>query len=598
MADMEAAMAADTTLTDDLGTRGSKLGSMHHSLMASVADDEELTVLVDPVKLKAGGSKEVSTVVKLSKRAVLKAVERIRRAQQVSLVFVVDTTGSMASHIAAVKESIITIAKDVADSGCVIAGLAFVGYKDWCDGDDHFEVLPFTTDLSRFRDHVGHVTATGGGDAPEDVLGGLHKAIHLAWPVSSDSRILFHIGDAPPHGEQFYTGGDDFPKGHPKDPSLPTLFQQLKSKTIQYYFGRITSLTDKMLTVFEKHLDVPATRFDLTAGDDLASKVAVAATASIMETVGTVSAMTEAKKPPRARPYTIVKSEPDFDALPGQYCTLLTFKLQSCEDIVAFQMFEQDVKRATLKVAPHPFDKGAERLAYYARRVFGGVPPVKDKASSRTSDGSDESDCGFEDVIVKEFIRLPSKPELDRSRYMVSLETQTVASSLAFKFNSKLSRAGGAPYKVKFLMAKVACFPSTTSRTSGADSGNKRFMMLEKRFRGDVKMIKYTNNDRFVAKKPSDGEETEEHQKRLEVAVAFSHFTYTETDGYLLVCDLQGIKTQSAKKHDTILLTDPAIHCAKHKRFGSTNMGQHGFDAFFAAHKCNSYCRALGLVPP
>ena len=87
----------------------------------------------------------------------------------------------------------------------------------------------------------------------------------------------------------------------------------------------------------------------------------------------------------------------------------------------------------------------------------------------------------------------------------------------------------------------------------------------------------------------------EDGRRRLELAVAFSHFTYDITDGYLLVCDLQGVCVIDLKRKETLLLTDPAIHCSKLLRFGKTNLGNLGIDKFFQKHVCNKYCHALGL---
>jgi hypothetical protein len=82
------------------------------------------------------------------------------------------------------------------------------------------------------------------------------------------------------------------------------------------------------------------------------------------------------------------------------------------------------------------------------------------------------------------------------------------------------------------------------------------------------------------------------------MAVAFSHFSHDITGGYLLVCDLQGISTVDSKGKATLLLTDPAIHCSTHCRFGKTNLQEVGIKQFFEKHICNEFCRALGLVVP
>ena len=67
----------------------------------------------------------------------------------------------------------------------------------------------FTTDrdggiIPDFKAFVKGVRAKGGWDRPEDVIGGLKTALALQWPRAAGSRVLFHIGDAPPHGTPLY----------------------------------------------------------------------------------------------------------------------------------------------------------------------------------------------------------------------------------------------------------------------------------------------------------------------------------------------------------------------------------------------------------
>ena len=70
---------------------------------------------------------------------------------------------------------------------------------------------------------------------------------------------------------------------------------------------------------------------------------------------------------------------------------------------------------------------------------------------------------------------------------------------------------------------------------------------------------------------------------------AFSHWTYTATDGFLMVVDLQGVD-----RDDTYILTDPSINCNK-PRFGRTNVGEVGMKQFFKSHSCNNVCEAMKL---
>ena len=155
---------------------------------------------------------------------------------------------------------------------------------------------------------------------------------------------------------------------------------------------------------------------------------------------------------------------------------------------------------------------------------------------------------------------------------------------MANRFNSVIERISNFPgIWIKFLQAKVC-------RIDIGDA--HRFLFLEKQFKYG-QHIKFTNNYNMVA----DPETLEEHGLEvLELAVAFSHYTYECTKGYLLVCDLQGIITKDEKKgRKTLLLTDPAIHCQAHNRFGHTNLKRRGFQGFFETHKCNQYCSALGI---
>lgn len=66
---------------------------------------------------------------------------------------------------------------------------------------------------------------------------------------------------------------------------------------------------------------------------------------------------------------------------------------------------------------------------------------------------------------------------------------------------------------------------------------------------------------------------------------AFSHFTYEESKGKLLVCDIQGCSNT---------YTDPQIH-SKNNKFGLGNQGVKGFKKFLRTHTCGVICGLLGL---
>lgn len=64
-----------------------------------------------------------------------------------------------------------------------------------------------------------------------------------------------------------------------------------------------------------------------------------------------------------------------------------------------------------------------------------------------------------------------------------------------------------------------------------------------------------------------------------------------------MVVDLQGVVTSDSTGKKMIILTDPAIHCKDTTRFESTNLGEDGINAFFGAHECSKFCKALEELP-
>mmetsp|Transcript_103400 Transcript_103400/g.183264 ORF Transcript_103400/g.183264 Transcript_103400/m.183264 type:complete len:367 (+) Transcript_103400:485-1585(+) len=77
-----------------------------------------------------------------------------------------------------------------------------------------------------------------------------------------------------------------------------------------------------------------------------------------------------------------------------------------------------------------------------------------------------------------------------------------------------------------------------------------------------------------------------------EVPQAFSHWTWVQSGETCLVCDLQGVQND-----EEWMFTDPAIHSLSGERFGLTDLGKRGINAFFASHQCNSLCKHLPRPP-
>ena len=117
--------------------------------------------------------------------------------------FCLDTTGSMGDEIRAIKR---TLRDVVARIGRLRPRprlrFGMVTYRD--RGDEYVtRLIPFTRDLDAFHDRLSRVRAAGGGDYEESVSEALHRSVYdLDWNRGAAIRLLFLIGDAPPHTDR------------------------------------------------------------------------------------------------------------------------------------------------------------------------------------------------------------------------------------------------------------------------------------------------------------------------------------------------------------------------------------------------------------
>lgn len=119
----------------------------------------------------------------------------------VEVAFVLDTTGSMGPLIEGAKRKIWSIATTIIDEnpGAEIR-MGLVAYRDI--GDEYVtKTFPLTTDIQDLYANLLELRAQGGGDWPESVNEALEAGVtKLSWTQGEEiSRILFLVGDAPPH---------------------------------------------------------------------------------------------------------------------------------------------------------------------------------------------------------------------------------------------------------------------------------------------------------------------------------------------------------------------------------------------------------------
>jgi hypothetical protein len=479
------------------------------------------------------------------KREIDRVLQLMAAAQAVDLCFLVDCTGSMSSYIQGVKEKIQTI---VEKSKKMLPDLnfsvAFVGYRDHCDGDARITVLNFTASILEFQSFMGSVAATGGGDAPEDVFGGIEEVSKLSW--SKQTRILFHIADSPCHGTRFHdpSVADDHPNGDPRGLQIEDLLSKLEQLSIIYWFAKLGNATDLMVQVFQGIMKI--NQIDLASADDLVGAVAGSISASVNiheENIGDevvrdgVRGEVEYKLDPRS---------PDWSLQEVKKVAVWKNKIPRDLDNFRKPLEVYSESECSIKIAADPFAEGKLRIAYYGKYA------------------NDESGSS---LVLKQF-KYTSENQF--IRYKEQMEIQSVAIALANKFNS-----------IKPAGTRNVQFEDVSTVTLTEGEGKSHFAM-ERYIPG--KYVKFNNNAGFV-----------NETAYTATLNAFSHWTYWATRRYLMVVDLQGVKKEESSGEVRYVLTDPAIHCGSLRRFGKTNLGREGMYKFFRTHYCNGICKAMAL---
>ena len=87
--------------------------------------------------------------------------------RQIDLAFVLDTTGSMSEEIEAVKQTIKAVSDQLSNAQTDVR-IGLVEYKDRSDCL-LTRTFPFSNDLRAFSTSVANISASGGGDMPEDM---------------------------------------------------------------------------------------------------------------------------------------------------------------------------------------------------------------------------------------------------------------------------------------------------------------------------------------------------------------------------------------------------------------------------------------------
>ena len=148
--------------------------------------------------------------------------------------------------------------------------------------------MQFTEDIDYFQRFADCINVNGGGDAPEDVLARIEPAVKLNW--SSKNRVLFHVGDAPHHGQRFHNFSlvaDNYYKSELRVIHLEDLLNKIKQMKIKYFFSKINESMDKMINEFKTVVGHEIIQYtDLKSPDLMSLLVVNSVTKTLDATIG------------------------------------------------------------------------------------------------------------------------------------------------------------------------------------------------------------------------------------------------------------------------------------------------------------------------
>jgi hypothetical protein len=537
-----------------------------------------LQSLLDDYKRRYESStkaREIEKAIQNKIKGISTVLANVDKLATLDLLILLDCTASMIPYMTKVKNDINGFVDNICGSmPNMKIRLCFVGYRDHDHNEKRFAIEPFTTDINKFKAKIAGEEAIGGTDVPEDVHGGLKVALDQKWELTN--RILFHIGDAPCHGNKYHPGmsHDNFPDGHPSDQSIESLLRQFQSKNIVYYFGRLNSSTDTMIKEFNKaigseyiqsvNIDANTLMKKVTASVSATIKASISGTHTITSSGGrTTSGISDAIE------VTLSKVEPVWDTLGDSSVSVFKMRFPTSLDALVAADDDLDVvedfpDNAIFKIATNPFDKGAQRAAYKAREYNKNnnkdFPRIINPAS-------------FDSSVIKTSLSR-STDSSSREFYEKNLSSQRCAIMFAVEF-SEQARAKGIP-TIKYVDAAFGQIQNAPGRP---------YFFREGLVNGEFE--KYNSNTGFVEEMPSAIGKVDHSAVQ-----AFSHWTYERSGHQIMVTDCQGAYDAANKQ---FVLTDPAIQCKNVLRFDKTNMSEKGFDRFFQTHKCNECCKKLGL---
>ena len=515
--------------------------------------------------------------------------QKMSQAQTTDICFTMDCTGSMFSHIYNTKNVVIKLMNEMKlkFKHSTSFRMAFIAYRDVNDVK-RFEIHDFEEDAEKIKNFIANLKAKGGDDECEDINGAFQKVLKLNW--KNFNRILFHIGDAPPHNQQYHNSSNDsYPAGYKDDISFNTILQEMNEMRIMYKFFKINNSTDKMIQEFLKIINS-----DLSFNKNMIGEAKLDTPEQIKDlliSVATSVVSLSSSNSLSSDPNFYGKNKKSLESIKShiserrEFFEFMDPNLVKKEDI--WSRDERDEFWAKYLNNFVMIGEIKENDDYFSKpQCFGNYnfgqesKPKKQNKLLISMKCFNEGTFNFvkfckffkpDGSIVKmvaKFAKVePKDPKQKKEYYQNILRINTICRHLAKIFSSKLAELGE-KQGIDYLPPMIV--------KSKSEEGEEYFC-IETFFKGDYK--KYSNNSGYISSEKDD--------KTLKMS-CFSHWALEFTNRQIMPCDLQGVQ---------FILTDSTLNTREEifKKHG--DMGIQGMANFMQNHLCNKFCEKLGLKP-
>ena len=186
----------------------------------------------------------------------------------IELMFVIDTTGSMGDEINYLKVEIKDVIERVCEENNVDIKLSLLFYRD--QGDEYvIRYFDFTDDIDLQVENLGKQRASGGGDFPEAVEEAMQEASSKQWSSGNNTKILVHVADAPSHDKDVETWFDAVDKFAEKGIRVVEVASSGIDKKTEFLFRSQAIMTNGVYAYLTNHSGIGGNHLEASTEEDL-----------------------------------------------------------------------------------------------------------------------------------------------------------------------------------------------------------------------------------------------------------------------------------------------------------------------------------------